>query len=426
VGEAAVERCRAARSARTDGYARHRPEETLLYRVVSAHWPAFHARAEERGGLPKFVVREVEGYLGCGLLERGLVHLACRACGEPMVVAFSCKKRGLCPSCVGRRMADVAAHLCDEVLPEVPIRQWVCSLPWRLRYPLGYDRRLCAEVLGAFTGALDRSLRRRAKRELGVTRARDARTGAVTFVQRADSALRLNPHFHALALDGVYVRGEGGALEFRALDAPSADDVAEVAARTHARLVKILDRHGRSLEGLDDVEDALRADEPVLASCYSASASDQQLFGDDAGQRTRKLVGPVGLASATRSRSLVADVGGVNVHAEVAVDGRDRAKLERLCRYVARPMVCQERLSERADGRLEYALKKVWKDGTRAVVLEPFDLLARVCALVPPPRFHLLRHQRARACWRAGRLERERQRAREGRGEVLLPAISGE
>ncbi|KIG11948.1 hypothetical protein DB30_02249 [Enhygromyxa salina] len=32
-----------------------------------------------------------------------------------------------------RRMADVAAHLVDEVFPEVPVRQWVCSLPWRLR-----------------------------------------------------------------------------------------------------------------------------------------------------------------------------------------------------------------------------------------------------------------------------------------------------
>jgi hypothetical protein len=274
VGEAAAERCRAAGSGRADGYARHRPEETLLHRVVSACWPAFLERAQERGGLPKFVVREVESYLRCGLLERGLVRLACRACGEPMVVAFSCKRRGLCPSCVGRRMADVAAHLCDGVLPEVPLRQWVCSLPWPLRYALGYDRRLCAEVLGAFASALDRSLRHRAKRELGLARMSEARTGAVTFVQRADSALRLNPHFHTLALDGVYVRGVGGVLEFRALRAPSTDDVAWVAARTHARLVKILARHGRSLEGAGEVDDRLRADEPVLASCYSASAGD--------------------------------------------------------------------------------------------------------------------------------------------------------
>ena len=61
-----------------------------------------------------------------------------------MRVAFSCKRRGFCPSCVRRRMADVAAHLVDEVLPEEPIGQWVCSLPWSLRDALAYDRRLCA------------------------------------------------------------------------------------------------------------------------------------------------------------------------------------------------------------------------------------------------------------------------------------------
>jgi hypothetical protein len=64
-------------------------------------------------------------------------------------------------------MSDIAAHLVDEVLPKVPSRQWVCSLPWRLRYAMGYDRRLCADVLAAFIGAVSRSLRRRAKRELG-------------------------------------------------------------------------------------------------------------------------------------------------------------------------------------------------------------------------------------------------------------------
>ena len=132
---------------RADGYARRRPEETLLYALVREHWPRFLERAEEAGGLPWFVGREFEEYLRCGLLEHGVVRLACRRCGHEMRVGFSCKRRGFCPSCVGRRMSDVAAHLVDEVLPEEPIRQWVCSLPWSLRYALAYDRRLCADVL---------------------------------------------------------------------------------------------------------------------------------------------------------------------------------------------------------------------------------------------------------------------------------------
>jgi hypothetical protein len=342
------------------------------------------------------VVRDFEEYLRCGVLEHGLVHLACRRCGHDLVVAFSCKRRGFCPSCLGRRMSDVSAHLVDAVLPDVPIRQWVCSLPWRLRYAMGYDQRLCADVLGAFIGALTRSLRWRAKRALGLRSVADALVGAVTFVQRADSSLRLNVHFHTLALDGVYVRDEDGELQFHDLAEPSAADVRELAAWTHAALLRALERHGRSLDGLDDaLGDELPADSPVLASCYGASASDLQLLGVAPGNRTDKLVRSLRLvpsASTSSPSELLAEVGGVNIHASPVVDGRDRERLERLCRYVARPPLSQERLELHGDGRVRYRFKAAWKDGTHAVLLDPMDFIARLCALVPPPRFHMLRY----------------------------------
>jgi hypothetical protein len=90
------------------GYERHRPEETVLYRTLEVHWPAFRERAEEASGLPRFVVREVEEYLRCGILEHGCVRVRCGRCGFERLVAFSCKRRGFCPSCLGRRMADTA------------------------------------------------------------------------------------------------------------------------------------------------------------------------------------------------------------------------------------------------------------------------------------------------------------------------------
>lgn len=176
------------------GYERHRPERTVLYQVVDKHWPAFRERAEQGGGLPRFVVREVEEYLRCGRLEYGCLRLACMQCGFERLVAFSCKRRGFCPSCLGRRMTDTAVHLVTRVLPEVRVRQWVCSLPWRLRVLCGYDKKLCAGVLGAFVRELERSMRRRARSELGLESSRDPRTGSVTFVQRFDSGLRLNDH----------------------------------------------------------------------------------------------------------------------------------------------------------------------------------------------------------------------------------------
>jgi hypothetical protein len=129
---------------RPDDYVRRQPESTALYQVVAEAWPAFRERAEAAGGLPKFVVDELDAYLRCGILEYGCLSLVCRLCGYSQLVAFSCKRRGFCPACLGRRMADTAVHLEQSVLPEVPIRHWICSLPWGLRALLGYDRGLCS------------------------------------------------------------------------------------------------------------------------------------------------------------------------------------------------------------------------------------------------------------------------------------------
>lgn len=101
----------------------------------------------------------------------------------------------------------------------------------------------------------------------------------MSFIQLADSSFRTHVHFHTVALDGAYVRDAEGELAFHALAEPSAEEVAQGAAWTHAALVRVLQRHGRSLEGVQDAPDTLRREEPVLASCYAASAADLQLLG---------------------------------------------------------------------------------------------------------------------------------------------------
>jgi len=107
-------------------YQRRQPEGSILYRTVQAHLDTFLARSagEDGGSLPPFVTRELRAYLRCGLLEHGCLHVRCAQCGDDMVVAFSCKGRGFCPSCGGRRMTELAAQLVDRVIPEVPVRQW--------------------------------------------------------------------------------------------------------------------------------------------------------------------------------------------------------------------------------------------------------------------------------------------------------------
>jgi len=90
---------------------------------------------------------------------------------------------------------------------------------------------------------------------------------------------------------------------------------------------------------------------------------------------------------------------GFSLHAEVCVPGgpRSRERLEHLCRYVARPALATERLSELPDGRIAYDLRRPWSDGTSRIVLQPLAFLERLAALVPPPRAHLVTYHGA---WR--------------------------
>jgi hypothetical protein len=106
-------------------YRPRNPEENPLYGVVAAHLETFLARQRERDrNVPGFVEREFREFLDCGVLARGFIRLRCGSCGLDRLVPFSCKNRGFCNSCGGRRMADTAAHLVDRVIPRVPVRQW--------------------------------------------------------------------------------------------------------------------------------------------------------------------------------------------------------------------------------------------------------------------------------------------------------------
>ena len=96
-------------------YERRRPEETTLYRLDQ--------------------------------LAHGFLRLRCGDCGHEKLVAFSCKRRGFCPSCGARRMAQSAAHLVDNVIPQVPVRQWVLSFPIPLRILFAAHPQLLTPVL---------------------------------------------------------------------------------------------------------------------------------------------------------------------------------------------------------------------------------------------------------------------------------------
>jgi hypothetical protein len=166
-----------------------------------------------------------------------------------------------------------------------------------------------------------------------------------------------------------------------------------VVTQVARRIARLLERRGLGPE-VDPAEaDPLAEDQPLLAQLYGASVAGRNATGHRAGQQVLRVgdcIDPEDLPALEGERC--ASASGVSLHANVAVPARDRLRLERLCRYVARPPVATERLSRLDDGRLLYRLKHRWRDGTTHVVFEPYELVEKLAALVPPPRFHLVRY----------------------------------
>jgi hypothetical protein len=122
--------------------------------------------------------------------------------------------------------------------------------------------------------------------------------------------------------------------------------------------------------------DAFSSEQAGLFACYQAAALGIAVSGERAGQPLLRVAfggasSELGHKSSKTEGQPVAEALGVSVYAKQLVHGHDRAQLTRLCRYVLRPPLSQERLALREDGRLELTLKNVWKDGTRALLLEP-------------------------------------------------------
>ena len=125
------------------------PSHTVLSTVIADHLETFLAALDadpDATGLPAYVEREFYAYLQCGILAHGFLRLGCDTCPKALLLPFSCKRRGFCPSCAARRMAQTAAHLVVRVIPWVPTRQWVVSVPIPLRYWMAASRDLTAQV----------------------------------------------------------------------------------------------------------------------------------------------------------------------------------------------------------------------------------------------------------------------------------------
>jgi uncharacterized protein (DUF983 family) len=372
-------------------YERHRPEQTTLYRLVQQHAASFiaHTGASTGAELPRFIKDEFDAFLECGILAHGFLRLRCGECGHDKLLAFSCKRRGFCPSCGARRMSQTAAHLVDHVIPHVPVRQWVLSLPIPLRVLLAAQPELVTPVLQVVQRVIARHLLQAAW-----LKSDDGHGGAVTLIQRFGSAANLNIHLHCLVLDGVYRCGADGGAEFVEVGAPTDDEVHALLQTLIARLMKMLTRRGVLVEEMGQTylasADADGEESRTLLPLQAAAITYRIAFGPRAGQKVLTLRGAMPREEWVR-QPLCADIDGFSLHAAVRVEAHDRKRLEQLCRYITRPALSDERVQLNAAGQVELKLKTPWRDGTTHLVMSPLEFMQRLAALVPRPRLHLIR-----------------------------------
>jgi hypothetical protein len=174
-------------------YAPRDPSHTVLYTVIAEHLETFLASLADdpdAPGVPAYVQREFYDYLRCGILAHGFLRLGCDTCHHELLVPCSCKRRGFCPSCAGRRMAQTAAYLVERVIPWVPTRQWVVSVPIPLRYWMASSQDLTAQVHTIIRRTIAQYYVHQA-----VTRGAEqsqVHPGSVSFLQRFGSSINVN------------------------------------------------------------------------------------------------------------------------------------------------------------------------------------------------------------------------------------------
>ena len=271
-------------------YKRRRPDGTTLYEVVLEHVETFFAQVElETGsGLPQFVKDEFEAFLECGILAHGFLRLRCGTCAKDTFLAFSCKRRGFCPSCGARRMAETASpsrrsrhpprtrpQMGDIVSHSTPA--FICDSPPSSLSP----------VLQVINRAISTFLIKQA----GLTH-EQAQTGAVTLIQRFGSAANLNIHLHCLMLDGVYRLGERQPV-FQPVSAPTTQQLQCLLTRIIRRVRKVLTRKGALIEepaGISYLVDTDR--DAALAPLHAAACTYRIALGPRAGQKVLRWIAP--------------------------------------------------------------------------------------------------------------------------------------
>ncbi len=185
----------------TRQYSRRAPEKTPLYRIIGSGHEELQRVWEELfqhnyGALRDEVVESFERYLECGILAHGCARARCenKVCNHSELIAFSCKCRGICPSCDAKRAVIFAENLVENVLLPFDHQHCTFTVPKRIRPFFKFNRKLLGRLHNAAWGSW---------KELIFEQCPTGTPAAVQAVHTAGDLLGFHPHIHGLFLSGA-------------------------------------------------------------------------------------------------------------------------------------------------------------------------------------------------------------------------------
>lgn len=310
-------------------YRPRRPEKTLLFQIIRKNYLPWRKSRDDLGNpIPHYIENVFQKYLGCGILAKGFACAHCDGCQQKFLISFSCKARGLCPSCNQRAMVETAAHLIDSVLPRVPFRQFVISFPLRVRHYLETHKLLQA-VLKIVVDEIHKRL------IVCSPTTSNPQIGAISFIQHFGNTLNYHPHFHLVVADGIFSNEEG--LQFHEA-CLTQDDIADTQECIQKRVLKYFCKQG--------------------------------FFDKD-----------------EMNKMLSYENSGFSLNAKVKIEVWDKDGLERLIRYCARPPFKSENIRVH-NSVINYRFPKPSHDGRLFITIDPLDFLERISHFIPYPRRH--------------------------------------
>jgi len=318
-------------------YSPRNPKASRYFQCVATHFEELEAVWEDvyerRYGFWRAWIRNViYRYLDCGDLHCGFARVKCESCGHEYLLAFSCKRRHFCPSCHQKRVIEFGEWLCENVLKSVPHRQWVFSIPKRLRIYFMYDRSLLSKLSRCAWKVLSIYLKQSVSDH-------NATPGSAIAVHTFGDFQNFNPHLHIIATDGCFT--ERGI--FRVGRRPNPKDLEDIFRH---EILKMLKSEGK-------------VNNTIIENMLSWHHS------------------------------------GFNVYCGPAIRPHDHDALENLARYIVRASFSQERMNYITTDQTTDGIPKVIyqsKDGKTHKTFAALDWLAQLTTHIPNKREQMVRY----------------------------------